>query len=157
MANNMIATSSVWSSDERAMLIRLARLVIGKDPQGVKPDVEDDSIMSNLMVQIEGFERPVRKGLATLAEPSDRDGLSSVVEMTDENLTAALDSRSETRSLLRAMMQVVAQCYYQDERVLEALGSEARPPFPLGHVLEQGDWHLLDAVRRGPARYRECE
>ena len=139
------------------MLFRLARLVIGKDPQGVKPDVEDVSIMSSIFVQIEGFERPVRKGLATLVELAGRDGLSSVVGMTDELLTSALDSQRETRSLLRAMMQVVAQCYYADERVLTALGSEARPPFPLGHVLEQGDWHLLDAVRRGPSRYRECE
>ena len=139
------------------MLFRLARLVIGKDPQGVKPDVEDVSIMSSIFVQIEGFERPVRKGLATLVELAGRDGLSSVVGMTDELLTSALDSQRETRSLLRAMMQVVAQCYYADERVLTAGGSEARPPFPLGHVLEQGDWHLLDAVRRGPSRYRECE
>ena len=157
MADNMIVTSSVWSNDERAMLIRLARLVIGKDPQGVKPDVGDDSIMSNIFVQIDGFDRPVRKGLAELAEHADRDGVSSVVDMTDEVLTAALDSQRETKSLLRAMMQVVAQCYYADERVLMALGSEPRPPFPLGHVLEQGDWQLLDAVRRGPGRYRECE
>ena len=157
MANNMIATNIVWSSEERAILIRIARLVIGKDPRGVMPDVEEDSIMSNLFVQIEGFQRPVRKGLANLAELVDRDGSTSVVEMADEVLTATLGSQRETRSLLRAMMQVVAQCYYADERVLMALGSDARPPFPLGHVLEQGDWQLLDAVRNGPARYRECE
>lgn len=157
MANNMIANSFIWSSDERTMLSRLAKLVIGKDPQSVKPDVEDEAIMSNLFVQLEGFERPVRKGLTILIELAGRDGLSSAVEMTDETLIAALESQRETRSLLRAMMQVVAQCYYADERVLMALGSEARPPFPQGHVLEQGDWQLLDAVRRGPARYRECE
>ena len=157
MSNNMIATSSVWASDERAMLIRLARLVIGKDPQGVKPDVEDASIMLNIFLRIEDFESPVRKGLASLAERAGRGGFSSVVEMADEALTVTLNSRRETRSLLRSMMQVVAQCYYADERVLMALGFEPRPPFPQGHVLEQGDWQLLDTVRNGPARYRECE
>ena len=157
MSNNLIATSGVWTKDERAMLIRLARLIIGKDPHGVKPDVETDSIMSNIFVRIEDFERPVRKGLAGLAELAGPDGLSSAVKMADEVLKVTLDSQHATRSLLRAMMQVVAQCYYADERVLIALGSEARPPFPLGHVLEQGDWQLLDAVRNGPARYRECE
>lgn len=157
MSNNMIATSSVWTHDERAMLIRLARLVIGEDPHAVKPDVGDVSIMSNIFVRIEEFERPVRKGLASLTERAGRDGLSSAVEMADEALTVTLNSQRETQSLLRAMMQVVAQCYYADERVLIALGFEPRPPFPQGHVLEQGDWQLLDTVRNGPARYRECE
>jgi len=36
---------------------------------------------------------------------------------------------------------------YQDERLLTALGFEARPPFPLGYVVEEGDWALLDSVR----------
>ena len=40
-------------------------------------------------------------------------------------------------------------CYYRDDRVMVSLGLEARPPFPKGHVLEQGDWSLLDPVR-GP-------
>jgi hypothetical protein len=26
-------------------------------------------------------------------------------------------------------------------------GQEPRPPFPEGHVIEQGDWSLLDPVR----------
>jgi hypothetical protein len=38
-------------------------------------------------------------------------------------------------------------CYYRDDRVMVSLGLEARPPFPKGHVLEQGDWSLLDSVR----------
>ena len=36
---------------------------------------------------------------------------------------------------------------YRDDRVLVALGHEARSPFPKGYVLEPGDWSLLDAVR----------
>jgi hypothetical protein len=41
--------------------------------------------------------------------------------------------------------------YYQDPRVLAAIGLEPRPPHPKGHVLEPGDFGLLDAVRRrGP-------
>jgi len=41
-------------------------------------------------------------------------------------------------------------------RVLEALGHEARPPFPTGYVLEPFDAALLDPVRARPKRYREC-
>ncbi|MEE2703600.1 MAG: gluconate 2-dehydrogenase subunit 3 family protein [Myxococcota bacterium] len=41
--------------------------------------------------------------------------------------------------------------YYQQPPVLEALGLEARPPFPEGHEVEPNDHALLDPVReRGP-------
>jgi hypothetical protein len=46
--------------------------------------------------------------------------------------------------------------YYRHPRVLEALGLEARPPFPKGHAMEPFDERLLDAVRRRPKMYRDC-
>ena len=45
--------------------------------------------------------------------------------------------------------------YYRDDRVLLALGLEARAPFPKGHALEQGDWSLLDAVRKRAPFWRD--
>ena len=46
--------------------------------------------------------------------------------------------------------------YYQHERVVEALGLEARPPHPKGYQMEPNDLTLLDAVRRRPKLYRQC-
>ncbi len=45
--------------------------------------------------------------------------------------------------------------YYQNGRVVEALGLEARPPFPKGHEMEPNDLTLLDPVRQRPKLYRE--
>jgi hypothetical protein len=45
--------------------------------------------------------------------------------------------------------------YYQDARVVEALGLEARPPFPKGYEMEPNDLTLLDAVRERPSMVRE--
>ena len=42
-----------------------------------------------------------------------------------------------------------------DDRVLLALRQEARAPFPKGYTLEQGDWSLLDAVRKQPPLWRD--
>jgi hypothetical protein len=50
---------------------------------------------------------------------------------------------------------VILQCYYRDDRVLHSLGVEPRPPFPKGHTVEQGDWSLLDTVRRRPRLWRD--
>ena len=54
----------------------------------------------------------------------------------------------------RLAQQTVA-CYYQQDRVMVAIGMEARPPFPLGYQVEAGDLSLLDPVRARGRVYRE--
>lgn len=49
---------------------------------------------------------------------------------------------------LSALNRVVLLCYYRDDRVMRSLGQEPRSPFPKGHDVEQGDWSLLDPVRK---------
>jgi hypothetical protein len=46
--------------------------------------------------------------------------------------------------------------YYQSERVVTALGLEARPPHPKGYAMPPNDLTMLDAVRRRPQLYREA-
>ena len=58
--------------------------------------------------------------------------------------TGALGDRIGPR---RVLTRIVLLCYYRDDRVMVSLGLEVRPPFPKGHVVEQGDWSLLDPVR----------
>jgi hypothetical protein len=54
------------------------------------------------------------------------------------------------------LVRVVLQCYYRDDRVLRSLGLELRPPFPRGYALEQGDWSLLDSVKKRPSMWRRA-
>ena len=56
---------------------------------------------------------------------------------------------------LMALVRVVLLCYYRDDRVMESLGQEPRSPFPKGHVVEQGDYSLLDPVRARPPIWRK--
>ena len=52
------------------------------------------------------------------------------------------------------VLQAVSS-YYQDDRVVTALGWEARPPYPKGYDVVQGDLSLLEpAIQRGKI-YRE--
>ena len=39
---------------------------------------------------------------------------------------------------------------------MTALGIEERPPFPQGYDVPQGDWSLLDPVKRRPKFFREA-
>jgi hypothetical protein len=38
---------------------------------------------------------------------------------------------------LAALVRVVLLCYYRDDRVMQSLGLEPRPPFPKGHLVER--------------------
>jgi hypothetical protein len=46
--------------------------------------------------------------------------------------------------------------YYQLDRVLEALGLDARPPHPLGYDVKANDLRMLDRVRKRARLYRDC-
>jgi hypothetical protein len=46
--------------------------------------------------------------------------------------------------------------YYQDGRVLKALGHAPRPPHPDGYDVPPNDLTLLEPVRRRPKMYRHC-
>ena len=46
--------------------------------------------------------------------------------------------------------------YYQDGRVLHALGHAPRPPHPDGYEVPPNDLTLLEPVRRRAKMYREC-
>ena len=49
------------------------------------------------------------------------------------------------------LLSLLTQCYFRDDRVLEAIGLEPRAPYPGGFEVENGDWELLEPVKsRGP-------
>ncbi len=56
----------------------------------------------------------------------------------------------------RTVVSIVAQCYYRDDRVMRALGMEARSPYPQGFEVEEGDWSLLEPVRQRGKLYRDA-
>jgi hypothetical protein len=62
-------------------------------------------------------------------------------------LELANEFRAEGGPGFAALTRVVLLAYYRDDRVMRSLGQEPRPPFPKGHVVEQGDWTLLAPVK----------
>lgn len=55
------------------------------------------------------------------------------------------------------LMTLLLQAYYQDDRVMQSLGMELRPPFPQGYEVPEGDWSLLDPVRARPPFWRRVD
>jgi hypothetical protein len=103
--------------------------------------------------------------LATLGRDADlvREALDALAQLAGQPLASldpaqreavALELRANGGAAVATLTRVILQCYYRDDRVVRSLGLEPRPPYPKGHVLEEGDWSLLDPVRARPPMWR---
>lgn len=120
-------------------------------PHGM-PGADDPAIFADIAASLERDRADVIMALQRL------DGLaggSYVALDAAGRLAIANELRAEGGAPLAAITRVVLLCYYRDDRVMRSLGQEPRPPFPLGHAVEQGDWSLLDPVRQRAPFWRQ--
>jgi len=115
------------------------------------PGADDEKIFSDILNSLERDSDDICRALAQLATLAD--GAFANLEPARRTEVAAT-FRETGGAPLAALVRVVLLCYYRDDRVMRSLGQEPRPPFPGGHVVEQGDWSLLEPVRRRPRLYR---
>ena len=115
------------------------------------PGADDPAIQADIVATLgrdTGLVREALDGLARLAG-SPLAGLDPA-----RREAVALELRGKGGAAVATLTRVVLQCYYRDDRVVRSLGLEPRPPYPKGHVLEDGDWSLLDPVRARPPMWR---
>jgi hypothetical protein len=130
----------------------IAGTMIPADPAFGVPGADDPAILADIARSV-GRDLPlVRQAVAAIAAKSvggfadlDRDGKEALIN----------DYYAHGGAPAVALGRVILGAYYRDDRVLLALGLEARAPFPKGYVLEQGDWSLLDAVRKRAPFWRD--
>ncbi|HWX08033.1 MAG TPA: hypothetical protein VN065_19555 [Bradyrhizobium sp.] len=115
------------------------------------PGADDEKIFNDILNSLERDRDDICRALAQLATLAD--GAFANLEPARRTEVAA-KFREAGGAPLAALVRVVLLCYYRDDRVMRSLGQEPRPPFPRGHVVEQGDWSLLEPVRKRPRLYR---
>jgi hypothetical protein len=115
------------------------------------PGADDDKIFADILRSLERDRDDICRALAHLAALAG----GAFADLGPERRAEVAATFRETGGApLTALVRVVLLCYYRDDRVMCSLGQEPRPPFPKGHVVEQGDWSLLDPVRARPPMYR---
>jgi hypothetical protein len=126
------------SADELRDLAAIAGRMIPADSALGMPGADDPAIQADFVKSIGRDLELVRQALASFRADQDIN-----------------DWYKNAGAPAAVLGRVVLAAYYRDDRVLVALGHEARAPFPKGHVVEQGDWSLLDAVKHRPAFWRD--
>jgi len=122
----------------------LAGLIIPASAKYNVPGADDDRIVSDIVGSIARDLDHVRAALGTLRTLA---GGSIAALDAARRVEVAGKLRTEGGLPVRVLTRIILLCYYRDDRVMVSLGLEARPPFPKGFVVTQGDWSLLDPVR----------
>jgi hypothetical protein len=154
MTSDLIATDQL-PDELRGTLEFLVAMMIPQSREYAVPGADDalifagilDKAAENLPVVIEGL-----KALDDLSTARHGERFSGVDD--DRKRTLVEEFKGAQAQFVRMLTAITAQCYYRDDRVLEALGMEARSPFPDGFTVEQGDWSLLEPVRQRGKLYR---
>ena len=147
-----MSADSPLTPAQRDDLRTIAGMIIPASMEFDVPGADDPAIQADIV--------------ATLGRDAGlvADALDEVARLAGRPLADLDPARREAVALeLRAkggaaatLTRVVLQCYYRDDRVVRSLGLEPRPPYPIGHVLEDGDWSLLDPVRARRPMWRRA-
>jgi hypothetical protein len=146
-----MTTDHPLTPTQRGDLRIISGIIIPASAEFDVPGADDPAIQADMLATLGRDAALVREALEALTciagEPFA--GLGPV-----RREAVAMELRAKGGPAVAALTRVVLQCYYRDDRVVRSLGLEARPPYPRGHVLEDGDWSLLDPVRARPPFWR---
>lgn len=142
------------TANEARSLRRLAGLIIPASTRHGVPGADDEAIFAEVLRTL---GRDLPNARSTVARLDQLAGGIFADVPASEAWPVAERLRDSGGMDLTHTVRVIAACYYRDDRVVAALGMELRPPFPQGHVVEQGDWSLLDPVRARGQVYRPVD
>jgi hypothetical protein len=131
----------------------IAGLMIPASDEFDVPGANDPLIQADILATLGRDTTLVAEALEKLARIA---GWPLAALDPAQQQAAAMELRTQGGPAVATLTRVVLQCYYRDDRVVRSLGLELRPPYPKGHVLEDGDWSLLDPVRRRPPMWRRA-
>ncbi len=155
--NQIIGTDSPLSDDQRRILAIVLDLIIPASEDARRPSAADVDVLGHIRETESHTLDGLRAELDQLdaeAFESQGDAFASLDPATGKALVEAIREREP--HFLRTLAMQTVTCYYRDDRVLEAIGVGARPPFPDGYEVPSGDLSLLEPVRRRGRVYREA-
>jgi hypothetical protein len=141
------------TATQRDDLRAIAAEIIPASAEFDVPGADDPAIQADILATLGRDAGLVREALDQLARLAG----GPLVSLDPARREAVgMELRAAGGEAVATLTRVVLQCYYRDDRVVRSLGLEPRPPYPKGHVLEDGDWSLLDPVRARPPMWRRA-
>ncbi|MBM1172536.1 hypothetical protein [Microvirga arabica] len=151
MLSQSVGTGKLSGPEQEALFCVVSHMIPSSDELEL-PGAADPKIFTDILRSI-GRDLPaLRHALHVLNEMAGQ----RIDALPPAQQAALLTSfRSAYPDLTGVLEAVTVRCYYRDDRVMAFLGMERRPPFPIGFDVPQGDWSLLEPVRRRGKIYRD--
>ena len=157
-SNDIIGSDAALDSDQQRTFAVILDMIIPASADGHFPSAAEMDVLGYVAKTDPKLLETVRLELDRLNNASE--DLHGVI-FGDADETARQELLDEIRGkdpqFFRGLAIQTATFYYQDDRVMEAIGMEARPPFPKGYEVPTGDLSLLEPVRARGQIYRDVE
>lgn len=151
------AAQSAFSDTERQTMAALANVIIPPSDAHSIPGAGDPDIVEVILGDARSPEK-LSAALAALDALADaHSGVAFLALESADQMAVAENFREEGPGDATLVETLTVQAYYRDDRVMASLGLDQRPPHPLGYEVKQGDWSLLDPVRKRARLYRPAE
>ena len=150
-------TQFAITDDELQTLAALANVIIPPSTAYAVPGAGDPEICRDIAAGARRAKR-LQRALGELNALSDaaHEGLFQALS-DSEKMVVAEQFRKQHASSAGLIEALTIQAYYRDVRVMASLGIDPRPPFPEGYKPPEGDWSLLDPVRRRAPLFRKAD
>ena len=142
---------------QAAVLALVLDLIVPPSADGRLPGAAELGVAGYLATQAADVLPRLRQeldALETQCRERFAQGFCALAAAQRQALVDEIRGRDAT-FMSRLALETVT-CYYQHDRVLEALGIETRPPYPQGFQVIAGDLGLLAPVRRRGKLYRDA-
>ena len=147
---------SGFSPHEARALASVLDEIIPPSGDGRLPGAGEAGLVRYLEQHAPELRPTLVQGLSALDELALGRGAPDFAALSREDKLEALNRVATAQpAFLPGLILQSYVGYYQNDRVLEGLGLEARPPYPEGYKMEPTDLSLLDGVRRRDKLYRD--
>lgn len=147
---------AAFSADQRATLDVLMDLLIPASPDGRMPAARALSLYDSAVGLRAGDRALFDRGLADLDRRAHAAHGMAFARLSLSEAKAMVDAlRREGSAFMGAFMAQTVGRYVAHPRVMPLLGLEARPLWPKGNEVAEGDWSLLDTVKQREKIYRK--
>lgn len=151
--NTTIATDQPLSNSDQTLLRLISGIMIPADVELGVPGADDQAVQHNLLAIAARRAEAIHEALARFTAFAGPDLASADTRTQLESLE---NFRARHPREATPLISAVLQAYYQDDRVMQSLGMEPRPPFPKGYEVPEGDWSLIEPVRKRTPFWRHA-
>lgn len=157
MASDIIGSDLGLSGGQRETLDLVLDMIVPPSGDGRLPGASEVGVPAFLASHAADYVPRLAEELDRLDADSRAAAGRRFAEAGREVRQRVLDAaRASVPGFLGALALHAVTRYYQDDRVMVAIGLEPRPPFPKGYEVPSGDLGLLEPVRRRGRVWREA-